>query len=438
MTVTPLQMASVIGTVANDGVLMKPRLVQAVMNRATGERAEFPPTVRGQVAVKPATIALIKEALADVVTKGTATEAKSSLVTIAGKTGTAQTAALRTGPEKDIPKKFRDHAWFVAFAPVEAPRIAVAVLAEHMGHGGSAAAPLAKDVIETYVKAYPQVLNAVPAGGRIEVTCFGNRITAEDVMIDRVIDSRGLDSFDLRFMGLIAVILSVGVLSIYSVTHAQDTAFPFYLKQLVWILLGTVAFLVMYLSDYHKIARLAYPTYAVILILLAVVLVMGKSSRGAQRWIPIGPFAFQPSEFAKLVLVLVSGQLLLPRLSSGLAAACGLAGLDRAAGAVVDSETAGPGQRLEFSGRLRGHAADGRGAFEGARASFSCSPSCCFRLYGKWSGPHCTIISDSASWRLSIRITIREAKAITHCNPRSLSAQGSCQGRGSMAARKAS
>ena len=49
-------------------------------------------------------------------------------------------------------------------------------------------------------------------------------------MIDRVIDSRGLDSFDLRFMGLIAVILSVGVLSIYSVTHSQDTAFPFYLK----------------------------------------------------------------------------------------------------------------------------------------------------------------------------------------------------------------
>jgi penicillin-binding protein 2 len=166
VTVTPLQMASVIGTVANDGVSIKPRLVQAVMNRTTGERAEFPPTVRGKVAVKPATIALIKAALADVVTKGTATRAKSSLVTIGGKTGTAQTAALRTGPEKDIPKKFRDHAWFVAFAPVDAPRIAVAVLAEHMGHGGSAAAPLAKDVIEAYVKTYPQVLQGVPAGGR--------------------------------------------------------------------------------------------------------------------------------------------------------------------------------------------------------------------------------------------------------------------------------
>jgi penicillin-binding protein 2 len=79
------------------------------------------------------------------------------MVTIGGKTGTAQVAALRTGPEESIPKKFRDHAWFVAFAPVESPKIAVAVLAEHMGHGGSAAAPLAKEVIETYMKLAPQV-----------------------------------------------------------------------------------------------------------------------------------------------------------------------------------------------------------------------------------------------------------------------------------------
>ena len=58
--------------------------------------------------------------------------------------------ALRSGPEKDIPKEHRDHAWFVAYAPFEAPQIAVAVLVEHMGHGGSAAAPLAKDLIETF------------------------------------------------------------------------------------------------------------------------------------------------------------------------------------------------------------------------------------------------------------------------------------------------
>jgi penicillin-binding protein 2 len=157
VTVTPLQMASVIGTVANDGVNYRPRLVQAVMDRTTGNLQELPAVPRGKLNAKPETFRIIKDALADVVTKGTATKAKSSLVTIGGKTGTAQVAALRAGPEEDIPKKFRDHAWFVAFAPVDSPKIAVAVLAEHMGHGGSAAAPLAKEVIETYLKLAPQV-----------------------------------------------------------------------------------------------------------------------------------------------------------------------------------------------------------------------------------------------------------------------------------------
>ena len=170
VTVTPLQMASLIGTVANDGVNYRPRLVQAVMDRVTGNLQELPAVARGKVSAKPETFRVIKEALADVVKVGTATRAKSPLVTIGGKTGTAQVAALRTGPEKDIPKKFRDHAWFVAFAPVESPKIAVAVLAEHMGHGGSAAAPLAKEVIETFVKLAPQVPTVTSDSSRMEGT----------------------------------------------------------------------------------------------------------------------------------------------------------------------------------------------------------------------------------------------------------------------------
>lgn len=157
VTVTPLQMASLVGTVANNGVIYRPRLVQAVMDRTSGNLQELPAVPRGKINAKPETFRIIKDALADVVTKGTATRAKSSMVTIGGKTGTAQVAALRTGPEENIPKKLRDHAWFVAFAPVESPKIAVAVLAEHMGHGGAAAAPLAKEVIETYMKLAPQV-----------------------------------------------------------------------------------------------------------------------------------------------------------------------------------------------------------------------------------------------------------------------------------------
>lgn len=128
-------------------------------------------------------------------------------------------------------------------------------------------------------------------------------------MIDRMMDShasRALDSFEWRFLLVIVAILSVGVLTIYSVTHLQSgPGLPLYLKQIVWILLGVAAFVAVLLVDYHKISRLAYPLYGLVLLLLVVVLVAGKTSRGAQRWIPIGPFAFQPSEFAKLVLVIV-------------------------------------------------------------------------------------------------------------------------------------
>lgn len=161
VTVTPLQMAHLVGTVGNSGRSFRPRLVRAVMHRTTGELEESRPIFEGQLTVDRRTLQVVQEGLAGVVTEGTATRAKSTLITIAGKTGTAQTAALRTGPESEIPKKFRDHAWFVSYAPVDAPRIAVAVLVEHMGHGGSAAAPLAKQLIEEFVKLQP--LDPTPA-----------------------------------------------------------------------------------------------------------------------------------------------------------------------------------------------------------------------------------------------------------------------------------
>ena len=114
-------------------------------------------------------------------------------------------------------------------------------------------------------------------------------------MMDRMIDSRKPDHFEWRFLAVIIAILSIGVLSIYSATYTQPSVgLPLYAKQIVWIVAGAAAFLIMLTIDYHTIARLAYPLYALVLVLLVVVLVTGKSSRGAQRWIPIGPFAFQP------------------------------------------------------------------------------------------------------------------------------------------------
>ncbi|MEK6694626.1 MAG: rod shape-determining protein RodA [Nitrospirota bacterium] len=122
-----------------------------------------------------------------------------------------------------------------------------------------------------------------------------------------MIDTRTPDNFEWRFVLVAMGILAVGVISIYSVAPgpAPGGQAPLYAKQLAWILIGTLAFLAAIAIDYHKLARHAYILYALMLIVLALVLVMGKSSRGAQRWFSLGPIAFQPSEVAKLVLVLV-------------------------------------------------------------------------------------------------------------------------------------
>ena len=117
---------------------------------------------------------------------------------------------------------------------------------------------------------------------------------------------RGLDAFDWSFCGTILALSSIGVLTIYSVTaEGPGTLFPIYWKQAIWVGVGTLAFLVMSRIDYQKLARWSYPLYGFALLLLVVVLFSGKSSRGAQRWIALGPLAFQPSEFVKIPILLV-------------------------------------------------------------------------------------------------------------------------------------
>ncbi len=150
--VTPLQMAATIGAVGSDGVWHTPQIVKKMRDHRTGE-ITTPPILEGRrLPISGETLKVIQEALSGVVAdgRGTATSARSSVVSIAGKTGTAQVVVLKKGPRKKLPKEFDDHAWFVAYAPAEHPRIAVVVLIEHGGHGGSAAAPLAKKVIESY------------------------------------------------------------------------------------------------------------------------------------------------------------------------------------------------------------------------------------------------------------------------------------------------
>jgi len=149
---TPLQMARVVAAIANGGIVYKPYLVEKVES-PTGEILyQGKPTVQSCLEASPATLEAVRQALVGVVNeeKGTARGARLPNIQVAGKTGTAQVIAIdRDNPKKKIHRLQEDHAWFVAYAPADDPRVAVAVVVEHGGHGGSAAAPLARRVIAT-------------------------------------------------------------------------------------------------------------------------------------------------------------------------------------------------------------------------------------------------------------------------------------------------
>ncbi len=150
VTTTPLQMAQVAATIANGGTVYRPHYVQRVLAPDGSLRQEaVPEIVGGGPIMSPETAQKLRAAMRDVVMSagGTGARARIRGVEMAGKTGTAQTVALRGSNRRA--RGSRDHAWFIAFAPVEAPTIALAVLIEHAGGGGGKfAAPVAKEILQ--------------------------------------------------------------------------------------------------------------------------------------------------------------------------------------------------------------------------------------------------------------------------------------------------
>ena len=154
--VTPLQLASATATLANDGIGYKPHLVREVKNSRTNEIQKLKNDPEIDLKLDQAHLDLVKRAMAAVTQPGgTAAQASAGApYTIAGKTGTAQVVGMKQGEKYDASKldeRHRDHAWFISFAPVDKPRIAVVVLAENGGHGGGTAAPIARKVMDYYL-----------------------------------------------------------------------------------------------------------------------------------------------------------------------------------------------------------------------------------------------------------------------------------------------
>jgi penicillin-binding protein 2 len=152
---TPLQLAHAVATLANDGIVMKPHLVKEIVNARTGEKTLTVPSESFRIPLQQKNLDFIKNAMVGVNQTGTGAPAfKGAPYVSGGKTGTAQLFQIKQNEKyKDahVAERLKDHAWFIAFAPADHPKIALAVLVENGGFGGAAAAPIARRALDYYL-----------------------------------------------------------------------------------------------------------------------------------------------------------------------------------------------------------------------------------------------------------------------------------------------
>lgn len=153
---TPLQLATATAMLANGGKRIEPRLVEAIRDPFSHAWQPLSPTVRGRVKIDPANLAVVRQGMLDVMRPGgtASAAAAGAAYAIAGKTGTAQVVGIKQGARYDesrLARHHRDHALFIAYAPADNPKIAIAVLVENGGHGGGTAAPIARAVMDYYL-----------------------------------------------------------------------------------------------------------------------------------------------------------------------------------------------------------------------------------------------------------------------------------------------
>ncbi len=158
MLVTPLQLAAATATLANHGKQVSPRFLTAIENPQSQTREELEPSTTGIIETRSnGAYDYVIKGMQNVVhgKKGTARKIGQGIAyQMAGKTGTAQVKSIaqnETYREEDTEKKFRDHSLYIGFAPLENPKIAIAVVIEHGGSGSRTAAPIARKLIDYYL-----------------------------------------------------------------------------------------------------------------------------------------------------------------------------------------------------------------------------------------------------------------------------------------------
>src|SRR3972149_6351273 len=235
---TPLEMTVGYATLATGGEVMRPRVISKGIGMDGAVRSA-PPDRVGNVRWQPENVEFIRKALAGVVNDfGTGGAAKLPGIGVGGKTGTAQVASVKGKMIKSehLPYEIRDHAWFIAFAPVDDPQICVAAMVEHGAKGGG--------------------MNRPSKLGRMD-----------------------------WFLLVVALILcGIGLMNAYSGSRVHGVpGTALVTKQLAWILLGVAGFFaVSFLSD-GFIEEITYGFFLAVLLLLVVVLLAGPGRGGGRR-----------------------------------------------------------------------------------------------------------------------------------------------------------
>lgn len=172
--VTPLQLAYATAILANDGIAYRPHLLKEVQSSRTSEKSTLKTNLEFNLKLNAEHLALVKSAMVAVTQPGgtAAMAGAGAPYAFAGKTGTAQVIGMKQGEkyiESKIQERYRDHAWFMAFAPSDQPKIALAVLVENGGHGSSTAAPIARKVLDYFILGkVPQPLLTVDEAEGVE------------------------------------------------------------------------------------------------------------------------------------------------------------------------------------------------------------------------------------------------------------------------------
>ncbi|MEQ1598944.1 MAG: penicillin-binding protein 2 [Methylotenera sp.] len=153
---TPMQLAQATAILANKGVAMRPRLVAAIVDPKTNVSKATQAIISDKIPLDEANLEIVKLGMIDVTLPGgtAASVGANAGYSIAAKTGTAQVIGIKQNEkynEKNINERHRDHALFIAYAPADNPKIALAVIVENGGHGGSAAGPIARRVMDYYL-----------------------------------------------------------------------------------------------------------------------------------------------------------------------------------------------------------------------------------------------------------------------------------------------